>query len=118
MSLRADPLDLRPERPELLAIVIKGVIGTGELAETVDQRAAESERIDATIELARGSFRILHRQRRKPLEAIRPPCDLLGEKIVGSARQLQRAIAIGNRLHSRRVERQQHQLDAVGIHLS
>ena len=86
-----EPLDRRPERPVLRQIVIDGGVGVADLREAVDQRAAEAELLDAALEFARRDLGILHRQRGKALETVRPLGHLFGEIIVGAARHLVRA---------------------------
>ena len=113
-----EPLDHGPERPILRQVVIDDVVRTAPLRETVDQRAAKAKVLDATLELARGAVRILHRQRRQSLEAIGPLRHLIGEIIIGLAGHLGRALFIRDRLHRRCIERQQHQLDPVLIHFT
>ena len=46
-----------------------------------------------------------------------PLAHLLGEKIVGAARDLVGALRVEDRLDRRRVEREDHHLDAVPVHL-
>ena len=60
---------------------------------------------------------ILHRQRRQRLEAVGPLAHLLGEEVVGLAGELVGLLRIGDGLDRGRVERQDHHLDAVLIHL-
>src|ERR1051326_2030681 len=111
-----EPLDHGPERPVLRQVVIGHGVGAIELRKSVDQRAAEAEFLDAALELARGEVRVLHCQRREALKSLRALDHLLGEIIVGASRDLVGARLVGDALHRRRVERQQHHLDAVLVH--
>ena len=108
--------DRRPERPVLRQVVIEWLLAV-DLREAVDQRAAEAERVDAALEFCDRKIRILHRQRGKSLKPRRALGDLLGEEIIGPDRNLIGARDVGNRLHGGRVQRQDHHLDAVPVHL-
>ena len=108
--------DHAPEGPVLRQIVVQRALS--ELGEAVDQRALEAEILDAALELAARQVRVLERQRGEALEALRAARDLLGEEVVGAARDLARLPGLGNRLHRRRVERQDHHLHAVRVHLT
>ena len=110
--------DHLPERPVLLEVVVHGRVEVADLREAVDQRALESKLLDAALQLARRQIGILHRQRRQSLKAVRPLRHLLGQIVVGLAGDLVRLPGIRNALDGRRVERQQHHLDAVLVHQS
>jgi hypothetical protein len=88
------------------------------LREAVDQRAPETEILDAAHELRRSAVGVLHRQCRNADEAIRPLCDLLRQHVVRLARHIYRPLDIGDRLDGRGIERRDHDLDAGGIHKS
>ena len=90
--------------------------GDPDLRKAVDQRAFETEILDAALELRRRAVRVLHGQRRNAHEAIRPLGDLLRQNVVRLARHLDGALDIGDRLNGRRIERRDHDLDAGGIH--
>ena len=73
---QAGLLDRRPERPVLRQVVIDRPLAVADLREAVDQRATETERLDAALELLDREIRILHRQRGKrlkPRRAVLPP---------------------------------------------
>ena len=106
-----------PERPVLRQVVIDRPLAVADLREAVDQRATEAERLDAALELLDREIRILHRQRGKRLKPRRTFCDLLGEEIIGADRNLVGARDVGNGLNRRRVQRKDHHLDAVPVHL-
>src|SRR5262245_22177118 len=115
MSLRADPLDLQPERPELLQVVVDGLLRARGLAEAINERDAKAKLLNAVVELARGSVRVLHRKRRQNPEsaaALLPPAPRESHWRDAKAP----APAIRDCLNRRRVERQQHRLYAVRIH--
>ena len=114
---QAGLFDRGPERPVLRQVVIDRPLAVADLRKAVDQRAAETERLDATLELLDREIRILHRQRGKRLKPRRPFRDLLGKEIIGADRNLVGAGDVGNRLHGGRVQRQDHHLDAVPVHL-
>ena len=64
----------------------------------------------------RGEVGVLQRQRGQRLEAVRPLAHLLGEIVVGLARDLVGLLGIGDGLDRRRVQRQDHHLHAELVH--
>src|ERR1700686_1945090 len=106
-------LDGSPESAELRQVVVKHATALFYLREPVDQCTDEAEVLHTALEFARGQFRRLHRQRGEALEAVQALRDLLGEEVVRAARQVVRLLRIRNRLHSRRIERKNHQFDSV-----
>ena len=107
-----------PERPVLRRVVIEDVLGRAGLREAVDQRADKAELLDAARELVGGGVRVLHRQRGKGGKAAGALGDVLGEHVVGLFGHGDRALDVVDRLHRRRVERQDHHLDAVPVHFA
>ena len=105
-----------PERPVLRQVVVERAVGAAGLREAVHQRADEAELLDAARQLARRFIRVLHRQRREAREAIRALFDLGRENVVRLARHVNRTLHVADRLHGRRIERQDHDLDARGVH--
>ena len=106
----------RPERPVLRQVVVDDGVGIADLREAVDQHALEAEVAHAAVKLADRQIGILHRQGGEALEAAGPLLDLAREIVVGFAGHVIRARRVGDRLHHRRVEREQHHLDAVLVH--
>jgi hypothetical protein len=72
----------------------------------------------ASLQLARGELRILHGKRGKPLKTIGPFTDLLGQIVVGLAGDVVRARRIGDGLNGGSIERENHHLQAVLVHLA
>src|SRR6516164_5381734 len=81
LERHVEALDLRPERPVGLQVVINAGGAVAELAEAVHKRAAKSEFTYAPFELPRRKIGALHRQRSKAAEAAGPPSNLFGEKV-------------------------------------
>ena len=94
------------------------VFGIADLGEAVDQRADEAQVLHTALQLPGRHIGVLHRQRRERPEAIGPLADHLGEEIVGLAGERVGLLGIGDGLDRRRVERQDHHLHAVLIHLA
>ena len=111
-------LDRAPERPVLRQIVIGHVIRRCRLREAVDQRTDKPEFLDAARELSGRSFRILHRQRGEGGEATGALAHVLSENVVGLLGHFDSALDVVDRLHRRRVQRQDHHLDAVLVHFA
>jgi hypothetical protein len=86
------------------------------LREAVDQRAPETEFLDAAFKFARGHFGILHRQRRQTDETIAPLVDFLRQDIVCFARDLRSQFRFVDGLHGRRIQRDDHDLDSGLVH--
>ena len=110
-------LDRGPERPISLEVVVGRRVGIADLGEAVGERAAEAEIAHAALEFADGELRVLHRQRGERRKTVRPLRHLLGQKIVGLARDFVGSLRVGDCLHGRRVEREDHDLHAVLVHL-
>ncbi len=111
-------LDRAPERPVLREIVVGDVLRRSDLRKAIDQRADHSEFLDAAGELGDGGVRILHRQSGKGGETIGAFAHLGGQGIVGLFCHRDRGLDVVDRLHRRRVQRQDHHFDAVLIHLA
>ena len=111
-------LDRAPERPVLRQVVIGHVVRRCDLREAVDQRADQAELLDAAGELGSGGFRVLHRQRGKSGEAIGALAHFGGQRVVGLLGHRDRPLDVVDRLHRRRVQRQDHHLDAVPVHFA
>ncbi|MNV47430.1 hypothetical protein D3C71_1393000 [compost metagenome] len=77
----------------------------------------KAQLIHAALQFARGGFRVLHRQRGESAEARGVALDLLGQHIVGSLRDFDSTLRIGNALHGRRIEREDRELRAPLVHL-
>ncbi len=114
----AELFDDSPEVPVLRQVEIDRRSGIVDLREAVHQRADELQFLDAALVFARRPLRVLHRQRREGLKALRAFRDLLRQEIVGLPRHIVSALSIGDRLHGRRIQRQDHDLDPVPIHLA
>ncbi len=112
------PLELRPERPILRQVVIEKRIRIGALREAVGEDADKAELLHASDELTDGELRILQRQRRQPLKALRALGNLFGQHVVGALRHLDGAPRFGDGLDGRGIEGQEHHLDAVLVHQS
>ena len=83
-----------------------------DLREAVDQRAPEAELLDAAFELGARQIGVLHRQaRRSAWKRCGRLRDLLGQKIIGPARNLVGAPRVGDGLNGGSVQRQDHHLD-------
>ncbi len=108
--------DGAPERPVLRQVVVDRAVGLFGLREAVHQRADKAELLDAAGQLARRLVRVLHRERGKSGEAIGALRDFGREMVVRLARHRDRALHVMDRLHGRRIERDDHDLHARGIH--
>ena len=108
----------RPERPVLRQVVIEQVIAALDLGESVGQRADETEFPDAARQLGGRKLRVLQGQGREPAEAVRSAGDLFRQIVVGPARHIGGPRDLRDRLHRRRVQRQDHRFHAVGVHLA
>ena len=108
--------DRAPEWPVLRQVVVDRAVGLFGLREAVHQRADEAELLDAAGQFAGRLLGILHRKRGKSSEAIRPLRDLGSEMVIRFVRHRDRALHVWNRLHGRRVERDDHDLHARRIH--
>ncbi len=105
-----------PERPVFRQVVIEHVLRRAALREAVDQRADHAELLDAARQLGGGRFRVLHRQRGESGKARRALAHFRGQNVIGFFGDFNRAFGIVDRLHRRRVERQDHHLDPVLVH--
>jgi hypothetical protein len=110
-------LDLLPERPILRHVIVDWRLMIGDLRKSVDQRAAESERLDTALEFCDRKLRVLHRKRRERLEARRTPGNLLGKIVVGAPRDFVGLGRLGDGPHGGRAQGQDHHFDAVLVHL-
>lgn len=97
-------------------VVIKRCLAIALLAEAVDERADETEVVDATLKLLGRRIRVLQRQGCEGEEAVRPLGAFFSQDVIGAARNLDRLLLVGNSLHRRRIQRQDHGFDAMRIH--
>src|ERR1700730_2817573 len=111
-----EALDRLPERPILRHVVMPYHPRIGGLRIAVDERAFESEVLDAALELLRRALRLLHRQGGHAGEPVGTLCDLRCEHVVGPVGDLRRLLGIGDALNRRRIERRDHDLDAGAVH--
>ena len=109
--------DRGPERPIALEIVVGRGVGIADLGKAVGERAAEAEITYAAFELGNGELRILHRQRSECRKTVRPLADLFGQQVIRLAGNFVRSLWVGDCLHGRRVEREDHDRHAVLVHL-
>src|SRR5262249_6800454 len=78
-------LDRSPERPILRGVVVHHHPWIPGLRITVDERAFESELLDAALELLRRDLRLLHRQGGHADKPVGTPCDLRREDVICAA---------------------------------
>src|SRR5688572_5741770 len=107
-----------PERKVLRDVQINGRVPFGYLRKSVDQSAFESELLHAASQFPDCGIRILHRKRCKCRETIRPLLNVFGENIVSFSRDLNCAFGIWNRLNGWGVQRDDHPLDSVSVHIT
>ncbi len=110
--------DRAPERPVLRQIVIGHVVRRRDLREAVDQRADKPELLDTAGEFGDGGVRILHRQCGKRGEAGGALAHVLSENVIRLLGHFDCTLDVVDRLHRRRVQRQDHHLDAVLVHFA
>ena len=92
--------------------------GDRDLRKAVDQRADKPKLLDAAGEFGCGGFRILHRQRGEGGEAVGALAHFGGKHVVGLLGDGDRGLDVVDRLHRRRVQRQDHHFDAVLVHFA
>ena len=107
-----------PERPVLRKIVVDRRIGLVDLGKAVHIRAHEAELLHAALKLPRRRVGILHRKRGEAEEPVGALGDFLGEEVVGLRGDRDGLGPVVDSLHRRRVERQDHDLDPVRVHLA
>jgi hypothetical protein len=112
---RVETLTRSPERPVLRQIVVAHRVVVAHLGEAVDKRALEAE-LRAALELSDCQIGVLHWQSGKRAEAVWALGDFGRQDIVGPLRHFIGALDVGDRLHRRRVERQDHAFDSVAVH--
>ena len=110
--------DSAPERTVLRQVIVNGRARIGRRGIAVHQRASKSQIPDTALQLLCRQSGILHRERGNSYEPIRTLADLLRQRIVGPARQLRRLSRVCNALNGRRIERDDHDLDAACVHES
>ena len=106
-----------PERPVLGQVVIQGGVFRIDLGKAVDQRPDEAEIVYAALHFGAGHIDILQRQGGKAAEPPGVALHPFGQHIVGFHRDFIGPFAVRDRLYGGGVERQDHQFDAVLIHL-
>src|SRR5258708_35501796 len=110
-------LALGQESGVALVVEVDHRVRIADLGEAVHQGAAEAELLHAAPELARGAVGVLHGERGERLEALGPLRHLAREEIVRAACGIRGFFGVGDRLDRGRIERQDHHLHAVAIHL-
>jgi len=109
---------LGPETGVALVVEVNHGIRLADLRETIDQRADEAELLHAALQLARRALRILHGEGGERAEAVGALGGFLRQKVIGAARDIGRLLRLPDRLDGRRVEREDHHLHAVRVHLA
>ena len=110
--------DLGPERPIAIEVIIGNCPRVSDLGEAVHKSALEAESVDRAVEFGDCQVRILHRECRERLKAVGTLCNLFGQIVVGANRDFVRLSRVRDRLHRRGIERENHHLDALLVHLA
>ena len=87
-----------------------------DLREAVDQRAPKPQLLDAALHSRIAPSRSCSGRAAKPWNRSGRLATTLGQRVVGAPRELGRLLRVGDRLDRRRIERQDHHLDAVLVH--
>ncbi len=95
---------------------VSRIVQVNAAAMAVDKGTLEAELAHASLELAGGGIRFLHRQMCKSRVARRVLLDLGGEKVVDPARLAHRPGTVALDLHARRNQRQHRDLDPGFVH--
>ena len=111
-------LDRAPERPVLRQVVVSDVVGRTDIGKAVDQGADETEVVDAALQLGNRLVRVVHRQRGEGGKAGGALGDVIGQHVVGLLGHRDGGFDVMDRLHRRRIQRQDHHLDAVSVHFA
>src|SRR5258708_39465009 len=115
---RPEPLNGLRERPVLWQIVEDRAVHTLTFAEPVDESTNNPQISYAALQLDGRHLRVLHRQGGKSSKAFWVPCNLLYQRIVRTACNLKCLRRLGDGLDRRSVERHDHHLYTVLVHLS
>jgi hypothetical protein len=112
-----EPLNGLPEGPVLRQIVEDRAVNTLTFAEPVDESTNKSQVSYAALQLDGCHLRVLHRQGGKGSKAFWVTCNLLSKRIVRTACNLKCLRRLGDGLDRRSVERHDHHLYTVLVHL-
>src|SRR5262249_38708608 len=91
-----EALDRSPERPISWLVVVHYHLRIPGLRIVVDERAFESEVVDAALELLRRDLRLLHRQGGYADKPVGMLCDLRREDVIWAAGGLRRPLCCGD----------------------
>ena len=110
-------LQLFPERQIDRIIQILVLLGYIYLRKAVHQNSNAAQFLNAAMHFLYGLIHILHGKSRKPLQAIWQFGNGVGHDVIGLFSHGDRFLAIGDALNRGRVERKDHHVHAVFVHL-
>ncbi len=112
-----EPLNGLPEGLVLRQIAEDRAVNTLTFAEAVDESTNNPQISYAALQLDGRPLRVLHRQGGKGSKAFWVTCNLLSKRIVRTACNLKCLRRLGDGLDRRSVERHDHHLYTVLVHL-
>lgn len=105
-----------PELAILGNVVMRGVVVVADLREAVHQSSDESEVSYGPGEFLGCRLGILSRQCRERSESIRVPCHVLGQFVIRPPGKFDRAVRVRSRLHGRRIQGENREVDSALVH--